>query len=122
MNQSYPTVYVEDLKDMWDYMGKVVGLWETVKEKEVEETKKLWERTFNQSYEKAGGGIAVELDKVNLAKPPIYWEVSDVDVNTKYKSMIPRFLLEVISASLPYLMTFSPLLFSLLKLFDALGP
>ncbi|XVF06006.1 hypothetical protein REPUB_Repub06bG0010900 [Reevesia pubescens] len=94
-HQSYPTVYVEDLKDMWDYMGKIVGLWETVKEKEVEETKKLWERTFDQPYEKAGGGITVELDKVNLAKPPIYWEVSDVDVNSKYKSMIPRFLLEV---------------------------
>ncbi|OMP03240.1 hypothetical protein COLO4_10557 [Corchorus olitorius] len=94
-HQSYPTVYAEDLKDMWDEMGKVVRLWETVKEKEVEETKKLWERTFDQPYEKAGGGITVELEKVNLSKPPIYWEVSDVDVNTKYKSMIPRFLLEV---------------------------
>ncbi|XP_022719468.1 uncharacterized protein LOC111277344 isoform X2 [Durio zibethinus] len=94
-HQSYPTVYVEDLKDMWDYMGKAVGLWKTVEEKEVEETKNLWERTFDQPYEKAGGGIAVELDKVILAKPPLYWEVSDVDVNTKYKSMIPRFLLEV---------------------------
>ncbi|XVF57540.1 hypothetical protein PTKIN_Ptkin06aG0213800 [Pterospermum kingtungense] len=94
-HQSYPTVYVEDLKGMWDYMGKIVGLWETVKQKEVEETKKLWERTFDQPYEKAGGGMAVEFDKINLAKPPIYWEVSDVDVNTKYKSMIPRFLLEV---------------------------
>ncbi|OMO98634.1 hypothetical protein CCACVL1_04137 [Corchorus capsularis] len=94
-HQSYPTVYAEDLKDMWDEMGKVVRLWETVKEKEVEETKKLWERTFDQPYEKAGGGITVELEKLNLSKPPIYWEVSDVDVNTKYKSMIPRFLLEV---------------------------
>ncbi|XVF31413.1 hypothetical protein REPUB_Repub16aG0143800 [Reevesia pubescens] len=94
-HQSYPTVYAEDLKDMWDYMGKVMGIWETVKEKEVEETKKLWERTFDQPYEKAGCGVSVELDKVNLAKPSIYWEVLDVDVNTKYKSMVPRFLLEV---------------------------
>ncbi|XP_022745896.1 uncharacterized protein LOC111296107 isoform X1 [Durio zibethinus] len=86
-HQSYPTVYVEDLKDMLDNVGKVVGLWETVKEKEVEETKKLWERTFDQPYEKAGG--------IAVAKPRIYWEVSDVDVNTKYKSMIPRFLLGV---------------------------
>ncbi|EOY11551.1 Uncharacterized protein TCM_026691 isoform 1 [Theobroma cacao] len=93
-HQSYPTVYVEDLKDKWDDMGKVVGLWETVKEKEVEESKNLWERTFDQPYEKAGGGLAVELDNLK-AKRPIYWEVSDVDVNTKYKSMIPRFLLEV---------------------------
>ncbi|KAK8573534.1 hypothetical protein V6N13_009624 [Hibiscus sabdariffa] len=90
-HQSYPSVYAEDMKEMWGYMGKVVGLWETVKEKEVEETKKLWERSFGQPYEKAGGGIAM----VTLAKPPIYWEVSDVDVNTAYKSMIPRFLLEV---------------------------
>ncbi|XP_022745899.1 uncharacterized protein LOC111296107 isoform X3 [Durio zibethinus] len=87
LNPSYPTVYVEDLKDMLDNVGKVVGLWETVKEKEVEETKKLWERTFDQPYEKAGG--------IAVAKPRIYWEVSDVDVNTKYKSMIPRFLLGV---------------------------
>ncbi|XVE89612.1 hypothetical protein DITRI_Ditri20bG0009800 [Diplodiscus trichospermus] len=94
-HQSYPTVFVEDLKDKWEYVGKTVGVCERVKEKEVEETKKLWERTFDQQYEKAGGGLAVELDKVILAKPPIYWEVSDVDVNTQYKSMIPRFLLEV---------------------------
>ncbi|KAL4303511.1 hypothetical protein GQ457_10G013210 [Hibiscus cannabinus] len=91
-HQSYPTAYVEDLKDMWGNMRKVVGLWETVQEKEVEETKKVWERTFDEPYEKAGGGVAVEFDK---GKPPIFWEISDVDVNSKYKSMIPRFLLEV---------------------------
>ncbi|MCD9560216.1 hypothetical protein HAX54_018715 [Datura stramonium] len=28
-------------------------------------------------------------------KPPIYWEVTDTDVNAKYSSMLPRFLLEV---------------------------
>lgn len=89
MKQSYPTAYADDLKDMWENIGKVVGLWQTAQEKEVEETKKIWERTFDEPYEKAGGGIA-------MAKPPIYWETSDVDVNTKYKSMIPRFLLEVI--------------------------
>ncbi|KAG4186962.1 hypothetical protein ERO13_A08G101064v2 [Gossypium hirsutum] len=87
-HQSYPTAYADDLKDMWENMGKVVGLWETVQEKEVEETNKIWERTFDEPYEKAGGEIA-------MAKRPIYWEISDVDVNTKYKSMIPRFLLEV---------------------------
>ncbi|KAG4135580.1 hypothetical protein ERO13_D08G224700v2 [Gossypium hirsutum] len=87
-HQSYPTAYADDLKDMWENMAKVVGLWETVQEKEVEETNKIWERTFDEPYEKAGGEIA-------MAKRPIYWEISDVDVNTKYKSMIPRFLLEV---------------------------
>ncbi|KAK8564814.1 hypothetical protein V6N12_058396 [Hibiscus sabdariffa] len=68
------------------------SIWETVQEKEVEETKKVWERTFDEPFEKAGGGVAVEFDK---GKTPIFWEISDVDVNSKYKSMIPRFLLEV---------------------------
>ncbi|KAJ0079811.1 hypothetical protein Patl1_22336 [Pistacia atlantica] len=92
---SYPTVYAEDLKDMWDEMGKkVVGVWDTVKPKEVEETKKLWERNFDQPYEKAGGGLALELDGTASVKPPVYWDVSDTDVNSKYKSLVPRFLLE----------------------------
>ncbi|KAL5783858.1 hypothetical protein ACOSP7_008887 [Xanthoceras sorbifolium] len=92
---SYPTVYAEDLKDMWADMGKVTGLWGTVKAKEVEETKKLWEKTFDQPYEKAGGGLGMEFNGVASVKPPVYWKVSDTDVNTKYKSMVPRFLLEV---------------------------
>lgn len=73
-------------------MRKVVGGWEDVKEEDVENTKKLWERIFDQPFEKAGGlaiGKAVDL------KPPIYWEVTDTDVNVKYSSMLPRFLLEV---------------------------
>ncbi|CAK7340610.1 unnamed protein product [Dovyalis caffra] len=95
-HQSYPTVYAEDLKEMDDDMGKVVGLWETVKSKEVEETKKLWERAFDQPYEKAGGAIEYGGARVaSIVKPPVYWEVSDTDVNTKYKSLLPRFLLEV---------------------------
>ncbi|XP_075660078.1 glycine-rich domain-containing protein 2 isoform X2 [Castanea sativa] len=94
-HQSYPTVYAEDLKEMEGDMGKVVTVWESVKEKEMKETKILWERAFDQSYEKAGGEVVLDLDRVNLVKPPVYWEVSDTDVNTKYKSMLPRFLLEV---------------------------
>ncbi|KAK8701574.1 hypothetical protein V6N13_019961 [Hibiscus sabdariffa] len=73
------------------------SIWETVQEKEVEETKKVWERTFDEPFEKAGGGVAVEFDK---GKTPIFWEISDVDVNSKYKSMIPRFLLEAPSITL----------------------
>ncbi|TXG65168.1 hypothetical protein EZV62_006443 [Acer yangbiense] len=92
---SYPTVYAEDLNDMWDDMGKAVRLWGTMKAKEVEETKKLWEKTFDQPYEKAGGGLGMEFDRVASVKPPVNLMVSDTDVNTKYKSMVPRFLLEV---------------------------
>lgn len=96
-HQSYPTVYMEDLKalglegDMW----KVATMWETPEEKDVGVTKKLWDRAFNQPYEKAGGGVALTLDKVATMNSPVYWVESDNDVNTKYKSILPRFLLEI---------------------------
>lgn len=76
-------------------MRKVVTVWESATEKEVKETEILWERTFDQPYGKAGGEVVLESNGVGSAKPPVYWEVSDTDVNTKYKSMLPRFLLEV---------------------------
>lgn len=94
-HMSYPTVYVEDLKDMWDDMGKVVGLLGSMKEKDMEETKELWDRCFNQPYEKAGGRLAMGLSDRSAVNCPVYWVESDTDVNTKYKSMHPRFLLEV---------------------------
>ena len=53
-------------------MGKVVTVWESVKEKEMKETKILWERAFDQSYEKAGGEVVLDLDRVNLVKAPVY--------------------------------------------------
>lgn len=87
-------MYAEDLKDMWDEMRKVVGVWETVKPKVAEETKTLWERTFDQPYEKAGSGLVLELEGSASLKPPFYWNVSDTDVNSKYRSLVPRFLLE----------------------------
>lgn len=95
INQSYPAVYAEDLKEMEGDMGKVVSVWESVKEKEVKETNMLWERIYDQPYGKAGGEAVLEFDKIGSVKQPIFWEVSDTDVNTKYKSMLPRFLLEV---------------------------
>nr|POE75332.1 hypothetical protein CFP56_19053 [Quercus suber] len=81
-DKSYPTVYAEDLKEMEGDMGKVVTVWESVKEKEMKETKILWERAFDQPYDKARGEVVLDLDRVNLVKPPVYWEVSDTDVNT----------------------------------------
>ncbi|RDX65998.1 Glycine-rich domain-containing protein 1, partial [Mucuna pruriens] len=95
-HQSYPTVYVEDLKALAveGDLEKVATLSETVKEKEFEETKKLWDRAFNQPYEKAGGEVPFTLEGVNSIKSPVYWEESGTDVNTKYKSMLSRFLLE----------------------------
>ncbi|GFZ07182.1 enolase [Actinidia rufa] len=91
-HQSYPTAYAADMREMEGDMGKVAAVWEEVNVEEVEETKKLWERTFDQPYETAGGeanGCAAKI------KPPVHWEVADDDVNVRYKSMLPRFLLEV---------------------------
>ncbi|KAG6588570.1 Glycine-rich domain-containing protein 1, partial [Cucurbita argyrosperma subsp. sororia] len=93
-HQSYPTVYAEDVKEMQGELAKVVRFGETVKPKELEETKKLWHKTFGQSYEKAGGEVIMELGRVVTSKPSVYWEVSS-DVNSKYKSMTSRFILEV---------------------------
>ncbi|XP_058770441.1 uncharacterized protein LOC131644064 [Vicia villosa] len=95
-HQSYPTVYMEDLKALAleSCMQKVATLSETVKEKEFEETKKLWDRAFNQPYEKAGGDVPLTLEGAIAVKSPVSWEESDIDVNTKYRSLLPRFLLE----------------------------
>ncbi|KAK7392045.1 hypothetical protein VNO78_20471 [Psophocarpus tetragonolobus] len=95
-HQSYPTVYFEDLKALAveSDLQKVVTLSETVKEKEFEETNKLWDMAFNQPYEKAGGDVPFTLEGVTPINSPVYWEESLTDVNTKYRSMAPRHLLE----------------------------
>ncbi|KAL6964706.1 hypothetical protein U1Q18_035764 [Sarracenia purpurea var. burkii] len=93
IHQSYPTVYTADVKQMEGDMGKVATVWEAVQDEDVEETKKLWERAFDQPYEKAGGAAYIAAAKVK--PPPVYWEVVDDDVNARYKSLKPRFLLEL---------------------------
>ncbi|XP_058002854.1 glycine-rich domain-containing protein 1 isoform X1 [Hevea brasiliensis] len=99
-HQSYPTVYAEDMKEMEvEILGKIVGMWETVQEKEVQETKEVWEKAFDQPYEKAGGTI--DFHGLAPVQPPVYWEVSDTDVNTKYKSLLPRFLLQATVKAVP---------------------
>lgn len=75
---------------------KIRRPWESAEEDEIEETKKLWEQTFDQPYEKAGGHIALTRKGIGSEEPMLYWEVFDSDVNTKYKSLAPRFLLEVV--------------------------
>lgn len=90
-------MFFEDLKalDVESDLEKVATLSETVNEKEFEETKKLWDRAFNQPYEKAGGEVPLKLEGATSIKCPVYWEESGTDVNTKYRSLLPRFLLEV---------------------------
>ncbi len=94
MNQSYPTVYAEDLKEIESEMGKGVSLWETVGKKEVEETKNLWEMTFDQPYEKAGGEIGFNFNGVFRSSLRFTGKYQ-IRMSYKYKSMLPRFLLEV---------------------------
>ncbi|PIA61273.1 hypothetical protein AQUCO_00300659v1 [Aquilegia coerulea] len=90
-HQSYPLTYAEDVKGIEADLEKMVGIWDPLKDGDIEATKKLWEEVFDQPYEKSGA----MLDQiVGSLKPPVYWAVSDVDVNSKYKSMEPRFLLE----------------------------
>ncbi|KAI3448542.1 hypothetical protein Pfo_005207 [Paulownia fortunei] len=91
-HQSYPTVYAVDVKELEGEVEKIIGVWETVKEEDLEETKMLWERTFDQPYEKAGGAA---IARTIIDEPPFYWDVTNTDVNTRYKSMVPRFLFEV---------------------------
>lgn len=63
-------MYAEDVKEMdGEVLGKIGGIWETVKEKEVEETKKVGEYAFDQPYEKAGGTI--EFHGLTPVKPPV---------------------------------------------------
>ncbi|KAI7733478.1 hypothetical protein M8C21_033718, partial [Ambrosia artemisiifolia] len=88
-HKSYPIAYATDVKDMEENMSKIIESGEPVKEEDLEVMKKLWERVFDQPYEKAG------CPAIDDAKPLIRWEVTDTDVNVKYRSLLPRFLLEV---------------------------
>ncbi|KAL2469130.1 hypothetical protein Fot_50706 [Forsythia ovata] len=91
-HESYPTIYAMDIKELEGDIEKIVGPWEAVEEEDIEETKMLWERTFDQPYDKAGGA---SIRSTVSIETPFYWEVSDIDVNTRYKSMVPRFLFEL---------------------------
>ncbi|KAK9136804.1 hypothetical protein Sjap_007398 [Stephania japonica] len=91
-HQSYPSIYAEDTKSIEAEMGKVIGVCEKVKDEDVIATKRVWESTFDQPYEKAGATIE---GTIGGSKRPVYWEVLDIDFNSKYKSMEARFLLEV---------------------------
>ncbi|KAG4954543.1 hypothetical protein JHK87_040137 [Glycine soja] len=74
-------LYCEDLKALAieGDLEKVATLSEKVKEKEFEETKKLWDRVFNQPYEIDGGEVPLMLEDVISIKSPIYWEDSGTD-------------------------------------------
>ncbi|KAI3939500.1 hypothetical protein MKW92_032295 [Papaver armeniacum] len=91
-HQSYPVVYARDMKNIEDDLSKVNGIWDKVNDADMKTTGKLWERLFDQPYEKAGGMLD---EIVKSIKIPVYWDAWSSDVNAKYKSLEPRFLLEV---------------------------
>ncbi|KAL8553921.1 hypothetical protein ACS0TY_002252 [Phlomoides rotata] len=90
-HQSYPIEYAVDFKELEGAVEKIVRVRDAVKEQDVNETKMLWERIFDLPYEKAGGAAIAR----SISETPFYWDVTNIDVNTKYKSMAPRFLFEV---------------------------
>ncbi|KAI3992803.1 hypothetical protein MKX01_042362 [Papaver californicum] len=91
-HQSYPMVYARDMKNIEEDLSKVNGIWDKVNDEDMKMTRKLWERLFDQPYEKAGGMLD---EIVKSIKIPVYWDAWNSDVNAKYKSLEPRFLLEV---------------------------
>ncbi|CAN8253851.1 unnamed protein product [Cochlearia groenlandica] len=100
-HQSYPTVYTADVDEMVEDMSrKMLQIGESVEKREVKITKKLWNRCFDQPYEKAGGILTVIDSNTsrqwdNNNNIVFYWPVSDLDINTCYKSIRPRFVLEL---------------------------
>ncbi|KAI3968486.1 hypothetical protein MKX01_007796 [Papaver californicum] len=91
-HQSYPMVYARDMKNIEEDLCKVNGIWDKVNDEDMKLTRNLWERLFDQPYEKAGGMLD---EIVKSIKIPVYWDAWNSDVNAKYKSLEPRFLLEV---------------------------
>ncbi|XP_071715917.1 glycine-rich domain-containing protein 1 [Rutidosis leptorrhynchoides] len=91
-HKSYPTAYAIDVKEMDKSMDKIIESGHFVKDEDLDKMKKLWERVFDQPYEKAGCPI---LSDIETLKSPFNWEATDTDVNVKYRTLLPRFFLEV---------------------------
>ncbi|XP_024994889.1 glycine-rich domain-containing protein 2 [Cynara cardunculus var. scolymus] len=93
-HKSYPTTYRMDVNEMEGSMEKVIESEESVNEKALEAMEQLWERAFDQPYEKSGCP-AIGGGDDGLKPPPIHWEITEIDANIKYRTLLPRFLLEV---------------------------
>ncbi|KVH95191.1 Protein of unknown function DUF1399 [Cynara cardunculus var. scolymus] len=92
---SYPTTYRMDVNEMEGSMEKVIESEESVNEKALEAMEQLWERAFDQPYEKSGCP-AIGGGDDGLKPPPIHWEITEIDANIKYRTLLPRFLLELL--------------------------
>ncbi|GLJ10870.1 hypothetical protein SUGI_0136940 [Cryptomeria japonica] len=105
-HQSYPVAYAKDVEWLDGiYGGAAIDRGpNAVSEEDLHETARLWEDTFGKPYETAGAtfdsiqskplSIPKALEGFNTPKP-IYWEYQDIDVNGKYKTLEPRYVMEV---------------------------
>ncbi|CAO2162419.1 unnamed protein product [Urochloa humidicola] len=97
-HQSFPASYATDMVAMVikDNVAKVgLGYGEVVSDEAVERTRELWEEAYDEPYDMAGS--EVDAAAVNAAREAFYWApaASEEDANRLYKSLQPRFLMEV---------------------------
>ncbi|KAL6874649.1 hypothetical protein ACP4OV_013314 [Aristida adscensionis] len=97
-HQSFPACYAADMASMTirENIGKlVVTFGEVVSDDVLERTRALWEETYDEPYDMAGS--EVDETAVSAAREAFYWEpaASEEDANRLYKSLQPRFLMEV---------------------------
>ncbi|OEL22269.1 hypothetical protein BAE44_0016713 [Dichanthelium oligosanthes] len=97
-HQSFPVSYAKDMVAMSirDNVAKVgVPYGEVVSDEEVESTRALWEDAYDEPYDMAGS--EVDAAAVSAAREAFYWApaASEEDANRLYKSLQPRFLMEV---------------------------
>lgn len=97
-HQSFPVCYATDMVAMGisDNVAKVgVCYGEVVSNEAVRRTKELWEDAYDEPYDMAGS--EVDVGAVSTAREAFYWvpAASEEDANRLYKSLQPRFLIEV---------------------------
>lgn len=97
-HQSFPASYAMDMvtMSMNENVAKMlVNFGEVASEEAVESTRALWEDAYDEPYDMAGS--EVDAGAVSAAREAFYWApaASEEDVNRLYKSLQPRFLMEV---------------------------
>ncbi|XP_039114218.1 uncharacterized protein LOC120249688 [Dioscorea cayenensis subsp. rotundata] len=91
-HQSFPGSYERDLKELGEFEERAMGFGVETSEEERESTRRAWEEAFDEPYELAG---MVFDPRRSPAREFFNWATWDADLNRKYKSLHPRFLLEV---------------------------
>ncbi|KAK8967683.1 hypothetical protein KSP40_PGU003618 [Platanthera guangdongensis] len=96
-HQSFPGRYQADMGEMGDFWRRVVGFgdWKGTEEA-AEKTMIVWEAAFDEPYERAGAAVDLTASPGRLL---FNCDASASDVNGVYKSLQPRFLMEVSATS-----------------------